>query len=144
MIGRTAISIIFFLCATRLFSQSSKVVDSSFADTTGGYKFMYLTTNCFECSPKGLVYYKKFIIISAIYKVKDFYSHTAALSTDHFKARYEEGGYFKDKTTQIWKSPQLFNSLPDVKEYRNDLISKLKSENYIVVAFDENYKPEDK
>ncbi|HVZ26532.1 MAG TPA: hypothetical protein VG842_10775, partial [Sediminibacterium sp.] len=35
----------------------SAVPDSSFTDTSGGYHFMYLTTNCFECSPKSLVYY---------------------------------------------------------------------------------------
>jgi hypothetical protein len=121
--------------------QNVSATDSSFADTTGGYHFMYLTTNCFECSPKGLVYYKKFVIISGVYKVRDFYSAGSSLSADHFKEKYTAAGYFKDKVTQLWKSPQLFNSLADVKEYKNDLVAKLKSEGYMVVVFDENIKP---
>ena len=105
---------------------------------------MYLTTNCFECSPKGLVYYKKFAIISGIYKVRDFYSAESARSADHFKEKYTEAGYFKDKVTQLWKSPQLFNSVADVKEYKSDLVAKLKAEGYIVVVFDEEVKMEHK
>lgn len=113
-----------------------------FADTTGGYGFMYLTTNCFECSPKRLVYYKKFIIISGYYKVKDFYNSIATLSVDHFKHKFDSLGYFREKNTQIWKSPKLFSSFEEVKEYRDDLIAKLKSENYVVVVFDDKIKPE--
>lgn len=117
-------------------------VYKDFADTTGGYGFMYLTTNCFECSPKSLVYYKKFILISGFYKVKDFYNSVATLSVDHFKHKYDSLGYFRGKNTQIWKSPKLFSSFEEVKSYREDLIAKLKSENYVVVVFDDMIKPE--
>lgn len=124
-------------------AQSVDTRDSkNFADTTGGYGFMYLTTNCFECSPKSLVYYKKFILISGFYKVKDFYSSVATLSVDHFKHKFDSLGYFREKNTQIWKSPKLFSSFEEVKSYRDDLITKLKSENYVVVVFDDTIKPE--
>jgi len=116
----------------------------SFQDTAGGYGYMYLSITCYECNPKGLVYYKKFALISGFYKVKDFYSSVATQSVDHFRKKYEDLGYFKDKTTQIWKSPKLFETFAEVKEYRDDLIAKLKSENYVVVFFDDMIKPGEK
>ncbi|HVZ26711.1 MAG TPA: hypothetical protein VG842_11675, partial [Sediminibacterium sp.] len=88
------------------------------------------------------VYYKKFIIISGYYKIKDYYSHNASLSVDHFKARFEGLGYFKDKNTQIWKSPQLFDTFQDVQQYRDDLIIKLKADGYVVVTLNDYFKPE--
>src|SRR3954470_6841596 len=60
----------------------------SFMDTSGSYGFMYLSANCFECNPKGLVFYKKFIIISGFYKTKDFYSTAATRSVDHFRDKF--------------------------------------------------------
>jgi hypothetical protein len=111
-------------------------VDSlqSFVDTTGSYGFMYLSANCFECNPKGLVFYKKFIIISGFYKTKDFYSAAATRSVDHFRDKFKSLGYFIDKQVQTWKSPKLFSSFEEVKEYRDDLIQRLEKDNYKVVV----------
>lgn len=132
-----------FLINGAIIAQSDNNQDTKhFEDTTGGYGFMYLTTNCFECSPKRLVYYKKFILISGYYKVKDFYNSIATLSVDHFKHKFDSLGYFREKNTQIWKSPKLFSSFEEVKQYREDLIAKLKAENYVVVVFDDKIKPE--
>ncbi|NCT93158.1 MAG: hypothetical protein GXC72_01935 [Chitinophagaceae bacterium] len=114
-----------------------------FADTTGGYGFMYLSTTCYECNPKGSAYYKKFAIISGIYKAKDFYSAVATRSVAHFKGKFEKLGYFKDKVTQTWKSPKLFATLQEILEYRDELVAKLKSENYVVVVFDDKINTED-
>ncbi|MGV3593611.1 MAG: hypothetical protein ACO1NK_00070 [Sediminibacterium sp.] len=114
---------------------STQQVDK-FADTTGGYGFMYLSTTCIECNPKGSAHYKKFAIISGFYKARDFYSSVATRSVGHFKNKFEKLGYFKDKVTQTWKSPKLFATLQEIIEYRDDLIAKLKSENYVVVFFD--------
>ena len=136
-----------FLCITAGAQNDSSVrkdndpVTEQFQDTTGGYGYMYLSITCYECNPKGLVYYKKFALISGYYKVKDFYSSIATQSVDHFTKRFEDLGYFKEKTTQIWKSPKLFLTFAEVKEYREDLIAKLKSENYVVVFFDDRIKP---
>ena len=52
-------------------------------------------------------------------------------------------GYFKDKVTQTWKSPKLFPTLQEIIEYRDDLIAKLKSENYVVVFFDDRINTEE-
>ncbi len=114
-----------------------------FADTTGGYGFMYLSTTCIECNPKGSAHYKKFAIISGFYKARDFYSSVATRSVAHFKNKFEKLGYFKDKVTQTWKSPRLFATLQEIMEYRDDLIAKLKSENYVVVFFDDRINTEE-
>ena len=121
---------------------STQQVDK-FADTTGGYGFMYLSTTCIECNPKGSAHYKKFAIISGFYKARDFYSSVATRSVGHFKNKFEKLGYFKDKVTQTWKSPKLFATLQEIIEYRDDLIAKLKSENYVVVFFDDRINTEE-
>lgn len=121
---------------------STQKVDK-FADTTGGYGFMYLSTTCIECNPKGSAHYKKFAIISGFYKARDFYSSVATRSVGHFKNKFEKLGYFKDKVTQTWKSPKLFATLQEIIEYRDDLIAKLKSENYVVVFFDDRINTEE-
>lgn len=121
----------------------STATQNRFADTAGGYGYMYLSTTCFECNPKGSAFYKKFVIISGIYKAKDFYSAVATRSVGHFKKKFEKLGYFKNKMTQTWKSPKLFPTLEEIIEYRNDLIAKLKSENYVVVTFDDQTNTED-
>lgn len=121
---------------------STQQVDK-FADTTGGYGFMYLSTTCIECNPKGSAHYKKFAIISGFYKARDFYSSVATRSVGHFKNKFEKLGYFKDKVTQTWKSPKLFATLQEIMEYRDDLIAKLKSENYVVVFFDDRINTEE-
>lgn len=121
---------------------STQKVDK-FADTTGGYGFMYLSTTCIECNPKGSAHYKKFAIISGFYKIRDFYSSVATRSVGHFKNKFEKLGYFKDKVTQTWKSPKLFATLQEIIEYRDDLIAKLKSENYVVVFFDDRINTEE-
>ncbi|MBL0881944.1 MAG: hypothetical protein IBJ16_01120 [Chitinophagaceae bacterium] len=123
-------------------TDSTQQVDK-FADTTGGYGFMYLSTTCIECNPKGSAHYKKFAIISGFYKARDFYSSVATRSVAHFKNKFEKLGYFKDKVTQTWKSPRLFATLQEITEYRNDLIAKLKSENYVVVFFDDRINTEE-
>lgn len=139
-----------FQAGAQIDSSSQTIKDTTviqkdlFQDTTGGYGYMYLSITCYECNPKGLVYYKKFALISGFYKVKDFYSSVATQSVDHFRKKFEDLGYFKEKTTQIWKSPKLFETFAEVKEYRDDLITKLKSENYVVVAFDDRIKPGEK
>ncbi len=121
---------------------SAQTIDK-FADTTGGYGFMYLSTTCIECNPKGSAHYKKFAIISGFYKARDFYSSVATRSVGHFKNKFEKLGYFKDKVTQTWKSPKLFATLQEIIEYRDDLIAKLKSENYVVVFFDDRINTEE-
>jgi hypothetical protein len=126
----------------QLQAQADSTAKDGFADTTGGYGFMYLSTTCYECSPKRLVYYKKFVLISGFYKVRDFYSGVATKSVDHFKNKFDSLGYFREKTTQIWKSPRLFSSFDEVREYRDDLIAKLKAENFMVVVFDDKIKPD--
>ncbi len=123
-------------------TSSPQQVDK-FADTTGGYGFMYLSTTCIECNPKGSAHYKKFAIISGFYKARDFYSSVATRSVAHFKNKFEKLGYFKDKVTQTWKSPRLFATLQEIMEYRDDLIAKLKSENYVVVFFDDRINTEE-
>jgi hypothetical protein len=123
-------------------TDSTQQVDK-FADTTGGYGFMYLSTTCIECNPKGSAHYKKFAIISGFYKARDFYSSVATRSVGHFKNKFEKLGYFKDKVTQTWKSPKLFATLQEIIEYRDDLIAKLKSENYVVVFFDDRINTEE-
>lgn len=123
-------------------TSSTQQVDK-FADTTGGYGFMYLSTTCIECNPKGSAHYKKFAIISGFYKARDFYSSVATRSVAHFKNKFEKLGYFKDKVTQTWKSPRLFATLQEIMEYRDDLIAKLKSENYVVVFFDDRINTEE-
>jgi len=104
---------------------------------------MYLSTTCIECNPKGSAHYKKFAIISGFYKARDFYSSVATRSVGHFKNKFEKLGYFKDKVTQTWKSPKLFATLQEIIEYRDDLIAKLKSENYVVVFFDDRINTEE-
>jgi hypothetical protein len=136
------------LCTTTLMAQNTDTTQQAqqpdkFADTTGGFGFMYLSTTCIECNPKGSAHYKKFAIISGIYKAKDFYSSVATRSVGHFKKKFEKLGYFKDKVTQTWKSPRLFASLEEILEYKNDLIAKLKSENYVVVSFDDKINTEE-
>ncbi len=136
------------LSTTTLMAQNSDTTQQvqqpdKFADTTGGFGFMYLSTTCIECNPKGSAHYKKFAIISGIYKAKDFYSSVATRSVGHFKKKFEKLGYFKDKVTQTWKSPRLFASLEEILEYKNDLIAKLKSENYVVVSFDDKINTEE-
>ena len=121
---------------------STQQVDK-FADTTGGYGFMYLSTTSIECNPKGSAHYKKFAIISGFYKARDFYSSVATRSVGHFKNKFEKLGYFKDKVTQTWKSPKLFATLQEIIEYREDLIAKLKSEDYVVVFFDDRINTEE-
>ena len=137
--------ILFAICNTELIAQeadSTKQMDN-FADTTGGFGYMYLSTTCIECNPKGSAHYKKFAIISGFYKAKDFYSSVATRSVGHFKNKFEKLGYFKDKVTQTWKSPKLFATLQEIIEYRDDLIAKLKSENYVVVFFDDRINTEE-
>ncbi len=138
---------LFACCKTDLFAQvtdtTQQVQNDKFGDTTGGYGFMYLSTTCIECNPKGSAHYKKFAIISGIYKAKDFYSAIATRSVGHFKTKFEKLGYFKNKVTQTWKSPRLFESLEEILEYKNDLIAKLKSENYVVVSFDDKINTEE-
>jgi len=137
--------LLFIFGTTELKAQepdSTQQVDK-FADTTGGYGFMYLSTTCIECNPKGSAHYKKFAIISGFYKARDFYSSVATRSVGHFKNKFEKLGYFKDKVTQTWKSPKLFATLEEIIEYRNDLIAKLKSENYVVVFFDDRINTEE-
>lgn len=136
------------LCNTALFAQETDTTkqiqtDNKFADTTGGFGYMYLSTTCIECNPKGSAHYKKFAIISGIYKAKDFYSSVATRSVGHFRNKFEKLGYFKNKVTQTWKSPRLFASLEEILEYKNDLIAKLKSENYVVVSFDDRINTEE-
>ncbi len=136
------------LCTTTLMAQHTDTAQQAqqpdkFADTTGGFGFMYLSTTCIECNPKGSAHYKKFAIISGIYKARDFYSSVATRSVGHFKKKFEKLGYFKDKVTQTWKSPRLFASLEEILEYKNDLIAKLKSENYVVVSFDDKINTEE-
>lgn len=136
---------LFAICNTELIAQeadSTKQMDN-FADTTGGFGYMYLSTTCIECNPKGSAHYKKFAIISGFYKAKDFYSSVATRSVGHFKNKFEKLGYFKDKVTQTWKSPKLFATLQEIIEYRDDLIAKLKSENYVVVFFDDRINTEE-
>lgn len=136
---------LFTICNTAIIAQetdSTTQVDK-FADTTGGYGFMYLSTTCIECNPKGSAHYKKFAIISGFYKAKDFYSSVATRSVGHFKNKFEKLGYFKDKVTQTWKSPKLFATLQEIIEYRDDLIAKLKSENYVVIFFDDRINTEE-
>lgn len=134
-------------CSTDTIAQeppdSVKQRTEKFADTTGGFGFMYLSTTCIECNPKGSAHYKKFAIISGVYKAKDFYSAVATRSVNHFKQKFEKLGYFKDKITQTWKSPKLFSTLQEILEYRDDLIAKLKSENYVVVSFDDRINTEE-
>jgi hypothetical protein len=135
-------------CNTALFAQETDTTkqiqtDNKFADTTGGFGYMYLSTTCIECNPKGSAHYKKFAIISGIYKAKDFYSSVATRSVGHFRNKFEKQGYFKNKVTQTWKSPRLFASLEEILEYKNDLIAKLKSENYVVVSFDDRINTEE-
>lgn len=137
--------VLFIFGITELKAQepdSTQKVDK-FADTTGGYGFMYLSTTCIECNPKGSAHYKKFAIISGFYKARDFYSSVATRSVGHFKNKFEKLGYFKDKVTQTWKSPKLFATLQEIIEYRDDLIAKLKSENYVVVFFDDRINTEE-
>lgn len=139
---------LFALCNAGLFAQETDTTkqvqtDNKFADTTGGYGYMYLSTTCIECNPKGSAHYKKFAIISGIYKAKDFYSAVATRSVGHFRNKFEKLGYFKNKVTQTWKSPRLFASLEEILEYKNDLIAKLKSENYVVVSFDDRINTEE-
>lgn len=134
------------LCSTDTIAQtpdSIKQGTDKFADTSGGFGFMYLSTTCIECNPKGSAHYKKFAIISGVYKAKDFYSAVATRSVGHFKQKFEKLGYFKDKITQTWKSPKLFSTLQEILEYREDLIAKLKSENYVVVSFDDRINTEE-
>lgn len=140
--------IIFALSCADMFAQEPDTIrqvrqNDKFADTSGGYGYMYLSTTCIECNPKGSAHYKKFAIISGIYKAKDFYSAVATRSVGHFKKKFETLGYFKDKVTQTWKSPRLFASLDEILEYKNDLIAKLKSENYVVVSFDDRINTEE-
>jgi|GEM_PF-787912 hypothetical protein len=138
---------LFALCNAALFAQESdttkQVQVDKFADTSGGYGYMYLSTTCIECNPKGSAHYKKFAIISGIYKAKDFYSSVATRSVGHFKKKFEKQGYFINKVTQTWKSPKLFASLDEILEYKNDLIAKLKSENYVVISFDDRINTEE-
>jgi hypothetical protein len=47
-----------------------------------------------------------------------------------------------DKRTEIWKSPHLFASLEEAREYRDELISKLKKDDYKVIVFDDFINPE--
>lgn len=139
------VCLLFIFGTTELKAQepdSTQQVDK-FADTTGGYGFMYLSTTCIECNPKGSAHYKKFAIISGFYKARDFYSSVATRSVGHFKNKFEKLGYFKDKVTQTWKSPKLFATLQEIIEYRDDLIAKLKSENYVVVFFDDRINTEE-
>lgn len=139
------VCLLFIFGTTELKAQepdSTQQVDK-FADTTGGYGFMYLSTTCIECNPKGSAHYKKFAIISGFYKARDFYSSVATRSVGHFKSKFEKLGYFKDKVTQTWKSPKLFATLQEIIEYRDDLIAKLKSENYVVVFFDDRINTEE-
>lgn len=148
---RRRIILLFILsafCSAGLLAQdadTTKQVQTidKFADTTGGFGYMYLSTTCIECNPKGSAHYKKFAIISGIYKAKDFYSSVATRSVGHFKKKFEKLGYFKDKVTQTWKSPRLFASLEEILEYKNELIAKLKSENYVVVSFDDKINTEE-
>lgn len=134
--------LLLILVSGGLYAQKDSTgVAVAFEDTTGGYGYMYMTVTCYECNPKGLVFYKKFAIISGYYKVKDFYSSIATQSIDHFRKKYEELGYFREKTVQVWKSPRLFSSFNEVKEYRDDLLNKLRSENYMVVGFDDKIIP---
>ncbi len=136
--------VLFIFGSTGLMAQEADLTQQvdKFADTTGGYGFMYLSTTCIECNPKGSAHYKKFAIISGFYKARDFYSSVATRSVAHFKNKFEKLGYFKDKVTQTWKSPRLFTTLQEIIEYRDDLIAKLKSENYVVVFFDDRINTE--
>lgn len=143
---RLLVLLLFIFGITELKAQepdSTQQQVDKFADTTGGYGFMYLSTTCIECNPKGSAHYKKFAIISGFYKAKDFYSSVATRSVGHFKNKFEKLGYFKDKVTQTWKSPKLFATLQEIIEYRDDLIAKLKSENYVVVFFDDRINTEE-
>ena len=143
---RIILLIIFFAyCNANLFAQDTTTLVriDKFADTSGGFGYMYLSTTCIECNPKGSAHYKKFAIISGIYKAKDFYSTIATRSVGHFKKKFELLGYFKNKVTQTWKSPRLFASLDEIIEYKNDLIAKLKSENYVVISFDDRINTEE-
>lgn len=128
--------------ATASAQESAPPAPSGFADTTGGYGYMYLSTTCFDCNPKGLVFYKKFVLVSGFYKTKDFYSAVATRSVDHFQGKYTAQGFFVDKRTEIWKSPHLFASLEEAREYRDELISKLKKDDYKVIVFDDFINPE--
>jgi hypothetical protein len=107
----------------------------SFSDTAGECGFIYLTVNCFDCFPRNLSYYKKFAIISGIYKVRDFYSLESTRSTAHFRRQIEEQRYFIDKSYQIWKSPQIYYSIKDIEEAREELLAKLNSEQYKLIQF---------
>ena len=107
----------------------------SFSDTAGECGFIYLTVNCFDCFPRNLSYYKKFAIISGIYKVRDFYSLESTRSTAHFRRQIEEQRYFIDKSYQIWKSPQIYYSIKDIEVAREELLAKLNSEQYKLIQF---------
>ncbi|HEY1025598.1 MAG TPA: hypothetical protein VGE26_10570 [Sphingobacteriaceae bacterium] len=138
--GFIARMVIGLLCLApcKVYPQADSANDSTtFADTTGGFGYTFLTVNCFDCFPRNLVYYKKFIIVSGIYKMKDLYSPQSANSATHFRRKIASQNYFKDKEYQLWKSPQVFPGLDVVQEYRSEFIRKMEKENYKVVVFDD-------
>jgi len=130
--------ILAMVCSCQSFAQNHTQPSlASFADTTGGYGFIYLTVNCFECFPSNLVYYKKFIIISGIYKISTIYHPESTLSANHFRSQILAHKYFVNKAFQIWKSPQVFNCLDEIIAYKDEFIKRLLDENYKVVTFSE-------
>jgi hypothetical protein len=134
----TWIGLLLLLCSLKSVAQTTAQPSSAaFADTTGGYGFMYLTVNCFECFPRNLVYYKKFIIVSGIYKISNVYHPTSARSATHFRAQIIAQNYFVNKEFQLWKSPQVFNSLDEIIEYKDEFIKRLTIENYKVINFND-------
>lgn len=133
---------------SRIAAQSTVAPKPIFLDTTGGYGYLYLSASCINCTPKGLVFQPKFILLSGFYKTKDIYSATATRSIAHFEQKFRSEGYFIDKSVDIWRSPYLFTSFEEASQHRNDLVEKLKKDNYKVVLFEsflnaEHLKPTD-
>lgn len=122
---------------TNCFAQTAQSTDmKSFSDTSGNNGFIYLTVNCFECFPRNLSYYKKFAIVSGVYKVKDFYSLESTRTIAHFRKQIQDQKYFVDKSYQVWKSPEIYYSIKEAEEARSELVAKLNSEQYKLVKFD--------
>jgi hypothetical protein len=122
---------------TNCLGQNTQPTDmKSFSDTTGNNGFIYLTMNCFECFPRNLSYYKKFAIVSGVYKVRDFYSLESTRTIAHFRKQIEDQKYFIDKSFQVWKSPEIYYSIKEAEEARNELVAKLNSEQYKLIQFE--------
>ena len=122
---------------TNCLAQNTQPTDmKSFSDTTGNSGIIYLTMNCFECFPRNLSYYKKFAIVSGVYKVQDFYSLESTRTIAHFRKQIEDQKYFIDKSFQVWKSPEIYYSIKEAEEARNELVAKLNSEQYKLIQFE--------